>query len=603
MVDDEQSSPSCWALLIGIDLYPDNGETRPLKGCVRDVRQFQQCLKSRTDVYTIVLTASDGDHIDGNPLRKRPPENEQQWPTLENVRSAITMITESARPGDAVHIHFSGHGLRRKTRSEEYGDHENGDLALVLFDSVSGQQYLQGLELAKMLETMVEKGLKPVLVLDCCYSGAVLRDDNGNTIDQQMQGAIREAIFNPEVDRQSTYVDLSREMKRYVLPRRDARALRDWFLSPDGYAIFAACGPNEVSRELNFDSKDSSGPLSYFLLLALQAMQRGEVQLSLKSVYDYVAVQYIAGSVKQTPRRYGNENLGFFTYLFRECDPLETRVRWATEHNQLILEAGQAHGVIENDQYKLLPPWDDECNSKNLNEAIIATVGTVYALTSVLELLKTESDSSRVRNAWRAIPYTRRSHRRVFVELASRLHQHQQWREHINAANFLTSSLGTVRTFLPPPFSSFAVNIKDDSEIQILDERRCAIPQLPTFPSASSSAISDTVAVLDHVARFKYIENLENMSSDTDFERSVGLQLVHPVTGQIVTGIGDELDVAHGETVLLHCVNLSEERQAYLSVLNLGPLWQIENFLSKKHGDYKELPIQAVQDQDDPWAF
>lgn len=33
---------------------------------------------------------------------------------------------EKASPGDEVHIHFSGHGARRKTRSEDFGDHEKG---------------------------------------------------------------------------------------------------------------------------------------------------------------------------------------------------------------------------------------------------------------------------------------------------------------------------------------------------------------------------------------------------------------------------------------------------------------------------------------------
>lgn len=63
----------------------------------------------------------------------------------------------------------------RKTKHEDCGDHESGDLALVLYEPISDMRYLQGLELALMLEEMVDKGLNPVLVLDCCHPGGVLR--------------------------------------------------------------------------------------------------------------------------------------------------------------------------------------------------------------------------------------------------------------------------------------------------------------------------------------------------------------------------------------------------------------------------------------------
>ena len=285
-----------WALLIGIDLYPDDDKTRPLEGCVKDVQQLQQFLDSRKNIHTTVLQASNCDKDNCYSSMKQPPEDEQQWPTLENVRSVISMITSKARPGEVVHIHFSGHGLRRKTQSEDFSDHENGDLALVLFDPISGSRYLQGLELAKMLEKMVENRLKPVLVLDCCYSGAVLRNDEQNH--HQRQGKIREAVYNAEIDRQSSHPDLVREELPKAPLKRDATARRDWFLNPDGYAILTACGPYERLHELDFKDKGKSGPLSYFLLLALRAMQRRNVQISLKSIHDYVSLQFHTGLVQ-----------------------------------------------------------------------------------------------------------------------------------------------------------------------------------------------------------------------------------------------------------------------------------------------------------------
>ncbi len=132
---ESHSSPACWALLIGINYYPDDRETSPLEGCARDVEQLQQHLQGRDKIHTILLKASIGNEVDS----EKPCEDEAQWPTLHNVRSSISMIISRASMGDLVHIHFSGHGVRRKTKTEDFGDHENGDLALVLYDPISNE--------------------------------------------------------------------------------------------------------------------------------------------------------------------------------------------------------------------------------------------------------------------------------------------------------------------------------------------------------------------------------------------------------------------------------------------------------------------------------
>lgn len=248
--------------MIGINSYPDDDEASPLEGCVRDVEQLQQHFEGRENVHAILLKVSIDNEVDS----KKSFDNENQLPTLENTCSSINRIISKANTGDLVHIHFSGHGVRRKTQSEDFGDHENGDLALVLYDPISNVRYLQGLELARRLEEMVDKGLKPVLVLDCCHSGAILRDGRDEN------GKIREAVYNAEIDHQSSSLDLLRKKLTFKAPKRDATACPNWFLDPDGYAILTACGPNEISRELTFNDGNKCGPLSHFLLLALQSI-------------------------------------------------------------------------------------------------------------------------------------------------------------------------------------------------------------------------------------------------------------------------------------------------------------------------------------------
>lgn len=58
------SSPSCWALLIGINYYLDDEETSPLEDCFRDVEQLQQHLEDRENIHIILLKASIDNEVD-----------------------------------------------------------------------------------------------------------------------------------------------------------------------------------------------------------------------------------------------------------------------------------------------------------------------------------------------------------------------------------------------------------------------------------------------------------------------------------------------------------------------------------------------------------
>ena len=168
-------SPICWTLLIGINLYPDDDKTGSLEGCVRYVEGIKHHLEDDPSINIRVPKASIGNTRDS----RRPPEPEDQWPTLNNIRPHISKIINKAAPGDLVHIHFSGHGVRRRTQSKDFGDHENGDLAFVLYDPISDVSFLQGLGLAERLKDMVDRALQPVVVLDFCNSGSVIREGHG----------------------------------------------------------------------------------------------------------------------------------------------------------------------------------------------------------------------------------------------------------------------------------------------------------------------------------------------------------------------------------------------------------------------------------------
>ena len=95
------------------------------------------------------------------------------------------------------------------------------------------------------------------------------------------------------------------------------------------------------------------------------------------------------------------------------------------------------------------------------------------------------------------------------------------------------------------------------------------------------------------MAKFKYIERLENRVPDIDFERSVRIELTNPTIGQLAQGQGGVLDVNHGDELELRCVNISEENPIYFSVFYLSSSWQIDIVFRKGSDNYRELPRQT----------
>jgi len=235
MAKEPTNVPNRWALLVGINYYRND---RCLEGAVRDVETVERYLQagtSRVDVLT--LTASTPEAKDSC----CPLENEERWPTSANVVAALQRLIRETKPGDWVYIHYSGHGT--KTPGTAYPDHNNADeeLALVLFENNErGCSYLRGRHLASAMHKMVAKGLIVTLVLDCCFSGSVVRK-------KEWRGCgIRYTDYKPEID----VGKLQKYEEKVFLSDdntpRSSQMAKKWLLDPDGYTTLSACGPHAV---------------------------------------------------------------------------------------------------------------------------------------------------------------------------------------------------------------------------------------------------------------------------------------------------------------------------------------------------------------------
>lgn len=95
------------ALLIGLN-YP--GQMNQLRGCINDVWKIKECIIkqygfSKEDITILIDT-----------------EQAHAIPTANNIRSALSSLIGSAKPGDVLFVHFSGHGDRVRAVPEDSND-------------------------------------------------------------------------------------------------------------------------------------------------------------------------------------------------------------------------------------------------------------------------------------------------------------------------------------------------------------------------------------------------------------------------------------------------------------------------------------------------
>ena len=198
MTNQTSGKPNVYALLIGVDCYlpnllPDGGWYPSLGGCVRDIGYVEEFMRRRLglkDEHILKLTATYPGPLPAPQHHDyKPTEPSEQWPTYQNMVAKFKAITELARSGDQVYVHYSGHGGRATTTYLDLKGEKGLDETLVPLDIGNSEaRYLRDVELAHLLKTMVEKGLIVSVVLDSCHSGGATRGLGGAVARRAISG-------------------------------------------------------------------------------------------------------------------------------------------------------------------------------------------------------------------------------------------------------------------------------------------------------------------------------------------------------------------------------------------------------------------------------
>ncbi|KAF5637319.1 uncharacterized protein FTJAE_5734 [Fusarium tjaetaba] len=562
-MDPPGSDPTRWAILIGVGVTISRKSKdsearvsdRSLQGAVNDIQSMEKYLESRPfAVNTTRLTATKSKD---SPLKSA--ESFDQLPTLDNVVSALKKVLKTSKQNDHVYIHYSGHGSCRAM---------DGAIALELVNPLTLEtEYLYGTVLRSAINKMIEKGLTVTLVLDCCFSGSVLRDDRPDV------GNIRYTEHHTDFDTSfdNPFGDTDPE------ELRDGVVTFSRLLDPQGYTIITACGPHEVASELKFEGGATSGALTYFLINSLVLLSRRGTKVSNEMLHQHLRAQFHARLPDQTPMLYGRRGFAFFGDFsddIRQVVAPTVSMHRSMEDGCLILHAGQAHGVHKNDEYALAP-FDRSTNPRD-RDSVRSRVYEVDCLSSKMETVDPVNKAGIARGStWEATLLTSFSRRKIQICLDLDKSVCAALIQAASATTYLGLCHKSTTDRMKTPVSYVVKRTLKDYEIRDLTAKHaCVVAKVPYDPKSSGPLFD----ALDHISRFKFFEGLENRISSSALERSFSLHYSERPSPD------GSFHIKHEQTLSIIMKNLSN-RTLYLGVYLFTEFWEIRNLMSESGED------------------
>lgn len=144
------------AVMIGINYVGDSpGE---LSGCWNDVINMKKYIMEvhGFEEENIVILMDDGVNIE---------------PTARNIINAYRRVVSEAEAGDAIFLHYSGHGTKLADDNDEEAD--GYDEALVPRDFQSSGM-IRDDDLYEILVKELPMGVHMTSLMDCCHSGSIM---------------------------------------------------------------------------------------------------------------------------------------------------------------------------------------------------------------------------------------------------------------------------------------------------------------------------------------------------------------------------------------------------------------------------------------------
>ena len=527
MNETNNSTPKLFGLLIGVDCYLPNrlpaGSYYPsLRGCVRDVSMMEAFLKRKFSIAEkdlVKLTAS-------NTGAEKPPEPREAWPTYENIVAAFKQLSEMAKPGDQVIVHYSGHGGRASTVFPQLKGESGLDEALVLTDIGNpAARYLRDLELAKLLSDMVAKDLIVAVILDSCHSGGMTR--GVGTTDIAIRGInVVDTIQRPVESLVASHDDLVQTCRSLTEDNTRAASLGSGRLpEPKGYVLLAACRPSEFAYEYNFEGSERNGALTYWLLDSLEDVGSG---LSYKLLHDRILPKVHSQFEAQTPLLQGEGDRQVFGSECVKATYSVPVMRVDQLNRRLLLQTGQVHAVRKGATFAIYARGSTDLTNETNRQALveISEVGATDSWATIkkeLGVSSIEQGASAVLIGAGSVKLIRKVGLVRREDLLSFVGQESALR----AVGEAVKESGWVEVVCPGEQIDYQVALNNRGEYEIWDQSGHKMSNLrPPLESCESYAARKVAQRLVHLAKYHAIQHLNNFDAMSPLCRRLVVELL-----------------------------------------------------------------------------
>ncbi|PSN73545.1 hypothetical protein BS50DRAFT_616891 [Corynespora cassiicola Philippines] len=367
-----ESQSSRWAILIGIDFYPEHDQRN--EGRVVDVRLFKEALEPHGPMQVREFTASN-DVEDEN--QSAPIEDSSQWPTRENIMLALKDVAGQAKEGDHVIFFYTGLGFVRNRSIEASPNNDGIDVAPMLIKLQDGElkeDFMPGGELNQVFDSMTNNGSVLTVVLEC-------NPPNYN---------IQNPLPSKDIDRSPPEEDLI--TKGRIKEPDEAKDTDDYLLKPYCYTLLADYGSYEFAEASYCDHQFKHGLFSCAFITALKSNKWPESVGNLQLVYVEIC------QLLRIFKPYGQSHivlLGDLSHTFfgarnPENTPIprfnvikRDRLRSTWMNAEIWINAGKMHGVSVEDRYRVCSTTFLETGAPKPNhEFQIIKISETYELSS-----------------------------------------------------------------------------------------------------------------------------------------------------------------------------------------------------------------------------
>ncbi len=366
-----------YALLIGIDHYEQNSLFGSLRGTVRDIDKVADYLDKSLKIPSEKIARLTSPLRDTNSLGDVRSARNEISPTYQKIVNAFNSITEGAKSGDLIYIHYSGHGGRVTTIFPELKGDGQFDECLVPMDVGNDGHYLRDVEMNTLLKRMTDKGLIVTVIFDSCHSGGATRGDG------DVRGARDGKVDTTDRPKDSTVATRTELVQNWLFQTQHS-SKDNWLPNQRNYVFLGACRPTELAYEAAFGTgKERNGALTYWMLDTLNS---NPTNLTYQALYDRVKGQIQSKFPNQLPMLFGESDRLVFGSEIKSVKYSLTVVNVAPD--RVTLDGGLAQGISRGSRLALYPVGSDFTDKQQ--RLAVVEITDVQAATATAKILSVE---------------------------------------------------------------------------------------------------------------------------------------------------------------------------------------------------------------------